>query len=79
MKAVEMKKNFKTKSGFTRVLLTEKGYGDKIKYKRSLCYPAVQEEKYVEYVQDAYEMTKEEANKMFLRLKKQGYEYTITK
>lgn len=78
MKTVEMKRNFKTKSGYTRILMIEKENG-KIKYKWSLCYPAYQEGKFVEYVQDTYEMTKDEANKMYLKLKKQGYESKITK
>lgn len=78
MTIVEMKRNFKTKSGFTRIVMLENGFG-KIKYKCSLCYPAVQDGKFVEYVQNTYEMTKDEANKMYSKLKKQGYESKITK
>ena len=78
MTTVEMTRNFKTKSGYTRIVMREKGFG-KIKYKFSLCYPAYQEGKFVEYVQNTYEMTREEANKMYIKLKKQGFTSKITK
>lgn len=78
MTTVEMRRNFKQKAGFTRVLMIEKGFG-KVKYIYSLCYPAVQDGKYVEYTQDAYEMTKDEANQMYLKLKKQGFDSKITR
>lgn len=70
---IEMRRNFKNKSGFTRVVMRETHFG-KIKYKYSLCYPADEEGKFVEYVQNTYEMTKDEANKMYLKLKKQRFE-----
>lgn len=78
MTTVEMRRNFKQKAGFTRVLMIEKGLG-KVKYKCSLCYPAVEDGKYVEYTQDAYEMTKDEVNQMYLKLKKQGFDSKITR
>ena len=78
MTIVEMKRNFKTKIGYTRVKMVDKGFGI-VKYQWSLCYPADQEGKFVEYVQNVYEMTKEEANKKYLELKKQGYESKIYK
>lgn len=79
MKTVEMKRNFKTKSGFTRITMIGPNEFGKIKYRRSLCYPANEEGKFVEYVQDTYEMLRDEANKECLKLKKQGYTATITK
>lgn len=78
MKTVEMTRNFKTKSGYTRVLMIQNEFG-KIKYRYSFCYPANQEGKFVEYVQNTYEMTREEANEEYLRLKKQGFNAKITK
>lgn len=78
MTTVEMTRNFKTKAGYTRVIMIEK-YPGTIKYIRSLCYPAYQEGHFVEYTQDTYEMTKDEANNMYLKLKKQGYSATVTK
>lgn len=78
MTIVEMTRNFKTKSGYTRVVMQDKGFGT-IKYKRSLCYPAYQEGKFVEYVQDVYDMTRDKANKMYLSLLKQGYKAEIKK
>jgi hypothetical protein len=78
MKTVEMKKNFKTKSGYTRVLMIGPNEFGKVKYRRSLCYPANEEGKFVEYTQDTYEMTRDEANNEYLKLKKWGYEIKIT-
>lgn len=77
MKTVEMKRNFKSKDGYTRVLMVQNEFG-KVKYKYSLCYPAYQKGKFVEYTQDTYEMTREEANAMYLKLKKQGFTSKIT-
>lgn len=82
MTRIEMKRNFKEKAGYTLIVMQEKPYECYkycIKYKKSFCYPAYQEGKYVEYVQATKEMTREEANQMFLKLKKLGFEYTITK
>ena len=73
-----MTRNFKTKSGYTRILMIQNEFG-KIKYKYSFCYPAYQEGKFIEYVQNTYEMTREEANAMYLKLKKQGFTSKITK
>ena len=78
MKTVEMKRNFKTKSGFSRITMIGPNEFGKIKYKSSLCYPADQDGKFVEYTQNTYEMTRDEANAMYLKLKKQGYTATIT-
>jgi hypothetical protein len=78
MTTVEMKRNFKEKLGYTRVLMIQK-YNGEVKYKRSLCYPAAQNGKFVEYTQNTYEMTREEANAMYLKLKKQGFTSEITK
>ncbi|MBO7736149.1 MAG: hypothetical protein J6S67_26495 [Methanobrevibacter sp.] len=79
MKTVEMKKNFKTKSGYFRILMWEKGYGDKIKFETALVYPSDKEGKFIKYVQNTGELTRAEANKWFLDSKKQGYTYTIEK
>ena len=78
MKTVEMKRNFKTKSGFSRITMIGPNEFGKVKYESSLCYPANEEGKFVKYVQNTYEMTRDEANKMYLKLKKQGYEIKIT-
>jgi hypothetical protein len=75
MKTVEMKRNFKSKDGYTRIVMKETPSG-KINYRFSYCYPANEEEKFVEYVQNTYEMTKDEANKEYLRCKKQGFTLT---
>lgn len=77
MTFVEMKRNFKSKDGYTRITMEENPFAIKIKH--SLCYPAMQEGKFVEYVQNAYEVKKDEANKLFLKFKKQGFEYRIEK
>ena len=74
MKSIEMRRNFKTKSGFTRVVMHETYENSRfIKYQSSLWYPAIQDGKFVEYVQNTFEMTRDEANKEYLRLKKQGF------
>ena len=70
MTFVEMKRNFKTKDGYTRITMEEN---------HSLCYPAIEEGKFVEYVQNTYEVKKDEANSLFLKYKKQGFEYRIEK
>lgn len=77
MTFVEMKRNFKNKDGYTRITMEENPFAIKIKH--SLCYPAVQAGKFVEYVQNTYEVKKDEANKLFLKFKKQGFEYKIEK
>ena len=77
MKFVEMKRNFKTKDGYTRITMEENPFAIKIKH--SLCYPATEEGKFVEYVQNTYEVKKDEANGLFLKYKKQGFEYRIEK
>lgn len=41
--------------------------------------PAMEEGKFVEYVQNTYEVKKDEANSLFLKYKKQGFEYRIEK
>lgn len=78
MTHVELKRNFKRKDGYTRITMDEKGFG-KVKIKHSLCYPAIQEGKYVEYVQNTYEVTKEEANQMFTKFVKQGFSNKVTR
>ena len=78
MKTVEMKRNFKNKDGYTRITMQEIPTG-KIKYKCSFCYPANESGKFVEYVQNTYEMTKDEANAEYLRNKKKGFTATIRK
>lgn len=78
MKTVEMKKNFKNKAGFKRIEMIGPNEFGKVQYKWSLCYPANEEGKFVEYVQDKYTMTRDEANNMYLKLKKQGFEIKIT-
>lgn len=78
MTTVEMRRNFKSKDGYTRVLMIQNEFG-KVKYKCSLCYPAYQQGKYVEYTQNTYEMTREEANERYLKLKKQGFTSKITR
>lgn len=77
MMFVEMKRNFKTKDGYTRITMEENPFAIKIKH--SLCYPAMEEGKFVEYVQNTYEVKKDEANSLFLKYKKQGFEYRIEK
>lgn len=54
MTFVEMKRNFKTKDGYTRITMEENPFAIKIKH--SLCYPAMEEGKFVEYVQNTYEV-----------------------
>lgn len=82
MKTVEMTRNFRKKSGYTRYLMTEtmtdnpKG---RIVVRFSYCYPANKSGLFVEYVQNVYEATKDEANKEYLKLKKQGFTAKITK
>lgn len=78
MTTVEFKRDFRNKSGYTRILLTETPFG-KVKYRCSLCYPSYRKSEYVEYTQNTYEMSKNEANALFLRLKKQGFTSTVTK
>lgn len=56
MTFVEMKRNFKTKDGYTRITMEENPFAIKIKH--SLCYPAMEEGKFVEYVQNTYEVKK---------------------
>jgi hypothetical protein len=76
MKRVELKRDFKEKAGYTLIVMQEKPYEyyEKcIRFKRSFCYPAYQEGKFVEYVQETHELTRDEANRMFLKLKKQGF------
>lgn len=70
---IEMRRNFKNKNGFTRIVMRATSYGT-IKYKDSLCYPAYQEGKFVEYVQDARDMTRDEANEWYLMCIKKGFE-----
>lgn len=77
MTFVEMKRNFKTKDGYTRITMEENPFAIKIKH--SLCYPAMQDGKFIEYVQNTYDVKKDEANKLFLKFKKQGFEYKIEK
>lgn len=77
MKTVEMKRNFKTKAGFSRIVMIGPNEFGKVKIKSSLCYPAYQEGKFVEYVQNVWEETRDGANKEYLKLKKQGYTATI--
>lgn len=77
MKTVEAKKRMKTKYGFHRILMIKKGENT-IKFKYSLVYPANQADKWIEYTQTTYEMTREQANRKYAELKKQGYEITIT-
>ena len=72
MKTIEMTRPFKTKAGYTRILLIEKDEHH-IKYRMSFCYPAVQAGKFVEYVQNSYEMTRAEANREWARNKKFGF------
>lgn len=45
MTFVEMKRNFKTKDGYTRITMEENPFAIKIKH--SLCYPAMEEGKKV--------------------------------
>lgn len=77
MTFVEMKRKFKIKNGYTRITMEENPFAIKIKH--SLCYPAMEEGKFVEYVQNTYEVKKDEANSLFLKYKKQGFEYRIEK
>ena len=77
MTFVEMKRKFKIKDGYTRITMEETPFAIKIKH--SLCYPAMEEGKFVEYVQNTYEVKKDEANNLFLKYKKQGFEYRIEK
>lgn len=70
---IEMRRNFKNKNGFTRIIMTATTYG-KIKCKESLCYPSYQKGKFVEYVQDVRERTRDEANERYLMCMKQGFE-----
>lgn len=51
----------------------------KIKIRFSYCYPAAEDGKYIEYVQNTYEVTKDEANKEYLRNKKQGFDARVTR
>lgn len=80
MTTVIIKENFKKKDGYWRTVMTEK-YGkesDVIKVRISLCYPG-DFGKDIEYVQNTYEITRAEANKRFLKAKKNGAEITVTK
>ena len=77
MTFVEMKRKFKFKDGYTRITMEENPFAIKIKH--SLCQPAMEEGKFVEYVQNTYEVKKDEANSLFLKYKKQGFEYRIEK
>lgn len=82
MTRVEMKRDFKEKAGFTLIVMQEKPYEHYekcIRYKKSFCYPATQEGKFVEYVQETHDMTRAEANREFLNLKKHGFTATVTK
>ena len=82
MTRVEMKRDFREKAWFTLIVMQEvpyEYYEKCIRFKKSFCYPATQEGKFVEYVQVTHELTRAEANKEFLKLKKQGFTATITK
>lgn len=78
MTSVEMKRKFKNKDGFTRISMIENQFG-KIKIKISFCYPAIQEGKFVEYVQSVWEANKEEANEFFLESQKRGFTNKVTR
>ena len=81
MTTVIIKENFKKKAGYWRTVMSEKYGKDSniIKVRISTCYPANQEGKFVEYVQNTYEITRAEANERFLKAKKKGAEITIEK
>lgn len=81
MTTVIIKENFKKKAGYWRTVMSEK-YGkdsDVIKVRISMCYPATEEGKFVEYVQNTYETTRADANKRFLKAKAKDAEMTIKK
>ena len=81
MTTVIIKENFKKKAGYWRTVMSEK-YGkdsDIIKVRISMCYPAMQEGKFVEYVQNVFETTRADANKRFLKAKAKGAEIIIEK
>lgn len=51
----------------------------KFKIKDGYTRITMEEGKFVEYVQNTYEVKKDEANSLFLKYKKQGFEYRIEK
>lgn len=78
MTSLTMKRQFKNKTGYSIIEMYQTGTNC-VKIKSSLCYPSYNKGQVVKYVQNSFEVTKEEANQYFLRYKRERYEYEIEK
>ena len=75
-KVIEATKEFKTKSGHWKVKFVDDGR-NVIGVKSYMCYPdSKRKSGFYEKIDLYQEMTRDEANKYYLQLKKQGYEIT---
>ena len=75
-KVIEAKKDFKTKSGHWLIRVVDDGR-NVIGVKRYMCYPdSTKASGFYKKIDLYSEYTREEANRYYLQLKKQGYEIT---
>ena len=73
-KVIEATKEFKTKSGHWKVKFVDDGR-NVIGIKRYMCYPdSTRKSGFYEKIDIYWEETRENANKYYLQLKKEGYE-----
>lgn len=83
MKIVTMTRPFKGKDGFTKYVMRETPYSNPkcaIEIRMTYNYPdAYRDNAYIAYVQACYETTREDANQLFLRLRRQGFTAEIKK